>query len=415
MIHHRRLAALGVAVVLATAACSDGPTPAPSASADQTPASQQPTGSPEPVPLSGELTLWHAYDPSGGTAEFRAFSRILERLRDANPDLELTVQAVPLDDIFGQFETEAAAGRGPDLFIAPGDQLGSEVRRGFVADLDGLIDDVIADSRDISVEGSTVNGSLYLVPESLKGVAMYYDAQAVTKAPTTTDELLTFVKDGGKLGVVGGAYFGWGFYSAFGGDVFDETQTKCQATATRGVADAMAFVKELKDAGALVDVDYGKVNGAFINGEIDIVLNGNWALGEYRAARPGLVVTPVPAGPAGPARPMVGVDGWYVNKASTRLDLAVAVAAEMVSREAQTLFVDVAAHVPANRDIQIIDPLVDSFADAIDQGYAWPHAEAMSDYWGNFDRAWNRVLVDGVDPTAAVEEACAAMDAASGS
>jgi arabinogalactan oligomer/maltooligosaccharide transport system substrate-binding protein len=86
----------------------------------------------------------------------------------------------------------------------------------------------------------------------------------------------------------------------------------------------------------------------------------------------------------------------------------------MVSKEAQTTFVDVAAHVPANDGVLIIDPLVDSFADAIDQGYAWPHAEAMSDYWGNFDRAWNRVLVDGVEPATAVEEACAAMDAASG-
>ncbi len=410
-----RLGALAAAAVIALAACSSGSTPEPSSAPSEEPAaSTGPAASMEPAGLSGELTLWHAYGSSGGNAEFKAFTRIIQGIQEANPDLKLTILEVPFSDIFKKFETESATGGGPDLFIAPNDSLGSEARGKFLVELDGKIDDVLANSSDVSVAGSKVDGTLFMVPESLKAVAMYYDTEIVPAAPATTDELLAWVKAGGKVGLISGAYFGWGFYSAFGGDIFDETQTTCQATANSGVADALAFVKELKDAGALVDADYGKVNDAFLNGEIDIMLNGNWTLGDYRAARPAVAVAPVPAGPGGAASTMAGVDGWYINTSSKNVDLAIAAAAAMVSQDAQTIYVDVAGHVPANKNIEIIDPLVASFAEAIDQGYARPQAEAMNNYWGNFDNAWNQVLTAGADPVAAVEEACAAMDAANG-
>jgi arabinogalactan oligomer/maltooligosaccharide transport system substrate-binding protein len=411
---HLRLGALAAVAVIALAACSSGATTAPSTAPSEAPASSEPAPSLEPAGLSGELTLWHAYGSSGGNAEFKAFTRIIQGIQAANPDLKLTILEVPFNDIFKKFETESATGGGPDLFIAPNDSLGSQARGNFLVNLDGKIDDVIANSSDVSVNGSKVGENLFMVPESLKAVAMYYDTEIVPEAPATTDDLLTYVKAGGKVGLISGAYFGWGFYSAFGGDIFDETQTTCQATANSGVADALAFVKELKDAGALVDADYGKVNDAFLNGEIDVMLNGNWTLGDYRAARPAVAVAPVPAGPGGPAATMAGVDGWYINTSSKNVDLAIAAAAAMVSQDAQTIYVDVAGHVPANKNIEIIDPLVASFAEAIDQGYARPQGEAMNNYWGNFDNAWNQVLTADADPVAAVEEACAAMDAANG-
>jgi arabinogalactan oligomer / maltooligosaccharide transport system substrate-binding protein len=408
---HLRLAAIVAGVAILAAACS---TPAASTAPSTAPATTAPSGEPAteaPTTLSGELTIWHAYGSSGGNAEFKAFSRIVEGIQAANPDLVLNVLEVPFADIYKKFETESAAGGGPDMFIGPNDSLGSQARGAFLADLTGKIDAVIAESNDVSTAGSQVDGTFYMIPESLKAVAMYYDAEAVPTPPATMDELLAFVQGGGKVGIITGAYFGWGFYSAFGGAIFDDTG-KCAATATTGVADALKFVSDLKAAGALVDSDYGKVNDAFLNKEIDIMFNGNWTLGDYRAARPALAVGPVPAGPGGPARTMTGVDGWYINAASANQDLAIAVASEMVSQASQTIEVDVAGHVPANKNISIIDPLVKSFSDAINAGDARPQREEMNNYWGNFDKAWADVLTAGADPTAAVAEACAALDAA---
>ncbi len=410
-----RFAALVAGVAIIAAACTTSTaSPSPSAAPTTAPTTAPESTAPEsqaPATLSGSLTIWHAYGSSGGNAEFKAFTRIAEGIQAANPDLKLTILEVPFADIYKKFETESAAGGGPDMFIGPNDSLGSEARGAFLVDLTGKIDPVLAETNEVSKAGSQVDGKTYMVPESLKAVAMYYDSEAVPTPPATMDDLMAFVKGGGKLGMITGAYFGWGFYSAFGGAIFDDAG-KCAATATTGVADALKFVNELKAAGALVDADYGKVNDAFLNKDIDIMFNGNWTLGDYRAARPALAVGPVPAGSGGPARTMTGVDGWYINAASTNQDLAIAVASELVSQASQTIEVDVAGHVPANTGITIIDPLVASFSDAINAGDARPQREEMNNYWGNFDKAWADVLTAGADPTAAVAEACAAMDTA---
>lgn len=414
MKRHLRFAALVTGVVIAAAACTTGTAstaPSSEPTAAPTTAPSSPPESQAPATLSGSLTIWHAYGSSGGNAEFKAFTRIAEGIQAANPDLKLTILEVPFSDIYKKFETESAAGGGPDMFIGPSDSLGSQARGAFLVDLTGKIDPVLEVTNEVSKAGSQVDGKYYMVPESLKAVAMYYDAEKVPTPPATTDELMAFVKGGGKFGMITGAYFGWGFYSAFGGAIFDDAG-KCAATANSGVADALKYVADLKAAGALVDADYGKVNDAFLNKEIDIMFNGNWTLGDYRAARAALGVGPVPAGPGGPARTMTGVDGWYINAASKNQDLAIAVASELVSQAAQTIEVDVAGHVPANTGISIIDPLVKSFSDAINAGDARPQREEMNNYWGNFDKAWADVLTAGADPTAAVAEACAAMDAA---
>lgn len=406
----QRLAALLATVAIGATACGGSSTPAPSVAPSAAPTAA-PTES-GPAPLSGTLTVWHAYGSSGGSAEFRAFTRILDDLKAKYPDLTIDAIEVKFDDLYKNFETESAAGGGPDMFIGPNDSLGNEARGGYLVDLSGRIDDVLANSIDVAVSGSQVGGKTYMVPESLKAVAMNYDSAVVTTPPTTTDELLAYVQGGGKVGMITGAYFGWGLYSAFGGAIFDDAG-KCVADANSGVADALAYVKTLKDAGGLVDSNYGKVNDAFINKEIDIMFNGNWTLGDYKSARPGLAVGPMPGGSGGPARTMTGVDGWYINAASKNIDLAIAVAKELVSDSAQRTYVDIAGHVPASKNVSVLDPTVKGFTDAILQGFARPQIEQFGNYWGPFGDAWSKAVPDdgsaGGNTTDLVAAACATL------
>jgi arabinogalactan oligomer/maltooligosaccharide transport system substrate-binding protein len=410
-----RFGALAAIAAIAFAACSSGSTPSPAASASPEGSPAASTAPSESMgTLSGSLTIWHAYGSSGGNAEFKAFSRITEAIQKANPDLKLTILEVPFDQLYKKFETESAAGGGPDMYIAPNDSLGTEARGGFLVNLDGKIDTVVNDSTDVSVSGSKVDGTLYMVPESLKAVAMYYDTEKVATPPASTDDLMTAVKGGTKVGVISGPYFGWGLYYSFGGQVMDDNG-KCVADQTPGVANAIQYVADLKAAGALVDADYNKVNDAFKNGQIDAIFNGNWTLGDYRAARPAVAVAPLPAGPNGDkAQPMVGVDGWYINTASKSQDLAIATAQEYVSQAAQEIYTDVAGHVPANKNVKVIDPLVQSFSDAINQGMARPQNKQMDNYWGAFDNAWKEVLDKGTPATQAVATACQTMNQANG-
>ncbi|MBK5257604.1 MAG: ABC transporter substrate-binding protein, partial [Vicinamibacteria bacterium] len=108
-----------------------------------------------------------------------------------------------------------------------------------------------------------------------------------------------------------------------------------------------------------------------------------------------------------------GVDGWYINAASKNIDLAIAVAKELVSESAQRTYVDIAGHVPANKNVTVLDPLVKGFTDAILLGDARPQTKSLDNYWGPFGDAWSKAVPDdgsaGGDTTALVAEACTTL------
>ena len=422
MKHPIRLAGLVASLAIVAGACGPGATgsaaPSTGSGSTTTPATAAPTEAGSGPALSGKITLWHSYGSSGGgaeSAEVKALNQVIAAITAANPDLQIEAINVPFADIFKNFETESGTGGGPDMFIAPNDSLGSEARAQYLLDLTGKIDPVLAETSDVAANGSMVDGKVFMVPESLKAVAMYYDSAKITTPPTTTDELKALVDGGAKVGVITGAYFGWGFYSAFGGKILAD-DGKCAATANSGVADAITYVRDLNTAGATVDSDYAKINDPFIAGKLDLILNGNWALGDYRKARPTLAVAPFPSGPGGQGRSMTGVDGWYINSAISEEQqaLAIAVASELVSAESQQVMVDVAGHVPANKNVSSSDALVKSFTDAIYAGDPRPQSVQMNNYWGPFGDAWSKSIPDdeskGGDVTALVATACGLMD-----
>lgn len=418
-----RLATLVAGLAIVAGACGpSGSTSAPTGGTS-TPAPATAGATEGTAKLSGKVTLWHSYASSGGgaeSAEVQALNKLIANVEAANPDLDVESIFVTFDGeaIFNNFEKEAAVGGGPDMFIAPNDRLGREVRGNYFADLTGKIDDVLAQTSDVAVEGSKVDGKVFMVPESLKAVALYYDSEKIPTPPASADDLLALAKAGGKVGVISGAYFGWGWYSAYGGAIFDDTG-KCAATANSGVADAMNFVKSVNaEPSAIVDSNYNKVNDPFIAKDIDLILTGNWALADYRKARPALAVAPFPSGPGGDGRSMTGTDGWYINAAVSEEQqaLAIEVAKYFVSAESQQIMVDMAGHVPANKSVSATDTLVKAFTDAVYKGFPRPQTPEFDQYWAPFGDAWTKAVPDdesaGQDPAGLVATACTTMDTA---
>lgn len=411
-----RFAALVAGVAIIAAACSSGgasEAPASEAPASEAPASEAPA-SEAPAGLSGEVTLWHSYSSGAGT-ELDALNQVLDAVKAANPDLVVNVLEVPFADIYNKWNTDVATGAGPTMFIAPNDSLGFQAREGVIADIDSLISDSLGDTVQVAVDGSKVDGKLYMVPESLKAVAAIYDSAKIATPPATTDELLAGVKDGSiKAGLfaVGQAYHNFGWWGAFGGELMDETG-KCIADTT-GVSDAYAYVKSLGDAGAKLYANYDDMANAYKAGEIDYIVDGPWASGGYKQAVPTTAIAPMPAGPVGPAQPLTGVDGWYINPNFEDQQLAVDFAKAMTTQESQQIMVDVGGHIPANKNITITDPITQGFADAVATGFPRPQVQQLDNFWGNFSNAWQLVLESGEDPVKAVADACAAMNEANG-
>ena len=428
-----KLATALAAIALVAAACSSSattaPTAAPSMAASEAPsmaaseapsmaaseapsmaASEAPSMAASAAPLSGSLTIWNAYG-SGGTAEGKAFAQILAGFQAANPGVTLNVLDVPFSDLYKKFETEAPAGGGPDMYIAPNDSLGTEVRAGLLADVGDVSGQFVPQTVQVAIDGAQVDGKYFMIPESLKAVATMFDSSVTPTFPATTADLLTAVKGGLKYGVNQGPYYAWGLWYAFGGQIMDGTG-KCVADQTSGVSDAFAYLKALKDAGATFYLDGGKMQDAFKTKKISSMIEGPWFSGDAKTALgASLAVAPGPD-ESGTFAPMTGVDGWYINAASPNLALAKQVATILTNQDNQQIYVDVAGHVPANKNITISDPIVQGFSDAVSSGYARPQIAATDNYWGNFGDALNTVLDKGADPVAAVKAACTAMNKA---
>ena len=121
----------------------------------------------------GEVTFWHAYGT--GSAEETALAAILAKAETDLPNIKINVLQVPFNDIFTKYETDVAAGGGPDMFIAPNDNLGAEVRGGLIMDITDLAAGKLGDYSDLSKGGFMYDGKLYVIPESLKAVVFWYN------------------------------------------------------------------------------------------------------------------------------------------------------------------------------------------------------------------------------------------------
>ena len=404
------LVSIMLIAAFALSACGSAATPAPTAAPAATTAPAAPAATAAPAPVT--LTIWHGYHAGG--SEESTINTIVSNYMAANPNVKITVLEVPFDQLFNKWDTAAAAGGtgGPDMFTAPNDNLGSEVRAGTVAPIDSLVQGKLDGYTQAGINGVTVDGKIYAVPGIAKAVGLFYNNTTIPNPPKTTDDLMTLVKSGKKFGFVNnGGYYMWGFWSAFGGTLTDSTG-KCTAT-QGGYADALQYLSDLQAAGGTIYTDEGKADTAFEQGQLDMIIEGPWELGDFeKALGSKLGVVPGPNGPKGNFMPMMGIDGWYLNPNSTNQQAAIAFALYAFGKDGLTLYENNAGDPAARSDVTSTDPLVKAFADIAASGFPRPQSAEFGNYWGPFGDAMTAVFGGKATPTAAVATACAAMDKA---
>jgi len=334
---------------------------------------------------TGEVTFWHAYGT--GSAEEAALTKLLEQAKTDMPNVTINVLQVPFNDIFNKYRTDVAAGGGPDMFIAPNDSLGDDARAGLIADITELANGKLEGVNQLGIDGMSLDGKLYGIPESLKAVAFWYNKELLPEPPANTDELKALMEGGTYVSFSYGCYHHYGYFAAFGGDIFDSSW-KVVADQGSGVTDAVSYLNDLyqisKENGWAKNDSDGLA--PFSEGQAVAITNGNWAMGDYRKALGDkLAVTALPAGPDGPAKPMLGVDGFYFNPNSTNQASALEVALYLTNAASQTVMMNEAGHVPVRTDVEITDPLIQGLVDAFNKGATIrPQVAELGKYWSNF-------------------------------
>jgi arabinogalactan oligomer/maltooligosaccharide transport system substrate-binding protein len=337
----------------------------------------------EPAMEKAEVTFWHAYGT--GSAEEVALTAILEQAKTELPDITINVLQVPFNDIFNKYRTDVAAGGGPDMFIAPNDSLGDDARAGLIADITDLAAGKLDGVNQLGIDGMSLDGKLYGIPESLKAVAFWYNTDLMPEPPKTTDELKALMEGGTPVSISYGCYHHYGFFGAYGGEVFD---ADWKVVAGDGVADGMAYLNDLYQISKENGWPKNDSDGLapFSEGTVAAITNGNWAMGDYsNALGDKLAVAPLPAGPSGPSTPLLGVDGFYFNPNSGNKEAALEVALYLTGKSAQTIMMNDAGHVPVRTDVDITDPLIQGLVDAFNAGSTIrPQVEQLGLYWSNF-------------------------------
>jgi arabinogalactan oligomer / maltooligosaccharide transport system substrate-binding protein len=406
------LGSLVLAASMILSACGGAtPTAAPKAEAPAA-ATQAPAATEAPAPTEApkaevkEVTFWHAYGT--GSAEETAMTKLVAQAGKDLPNIKINVLQIPFNDIFNKYRTDVAAGSGPDMFIAPNDSLGDDARAGLIADITDLVKGKLDGNVQTAIDGMTLDGKIYGVPESLKAVAMFYNKDMVKDVPKTTDDLLKAIEGGAPIAISFGCYHHYGFFGAFGGQVFDK-DWKVVAD-QGGVVEAMDFLNKAyqvakKNGWPKND---GDAASPFKEGKIAATFNGNWALGDYKKALGDkLGVAPIPAGPKGPATPMLGVDGFYINPNSTNKEAAIELALYLTNKASQSTMMNDAGHVPTRSDVEVTDPVVKGFVDAFAAGVTVrPQVPQLGNYWSNFCGT-DEVFEKGVAPADWVKTATA--------
>lgn len=363
----------------------------------------------EEVQVPVTLTIWHNAYP--GTAYEEALALIVELARGEFPNYTIELVQVPYDGFIDRYTTSVAAGIGPDLFLFHNEYLGDWVRDGLVLDLSRYEGWLSNDFFPIAIESMRVDDSLYGVPFSASTVALYYNKSLVDFPPTTTAELLAAVESGQVLASLQDAYFLYGFFGAFGGELLD-ADGYCIADQW-GFVEAMEYLVDLQDAGAIFDIDYGLVEDMFSSGEVAMLINGPWALDYYKSdLGDDLGVIKLPAGPGGGAGNLVGVEGFFVNPNTMFPDEAVDLALFLTNAESSQVFASLAEfNIPIRSDVYPSDELMAAFAAAAASGAPNSQLAEFANFWDPFRAMFDDVLTNGENPDDAVSAACAAMNA----
>jgi arabinogalactan oligomer/maltooligosaccharide transport system substrate-binding protein len=354
----------------------------------------------------GRITVWTHYpgpELTWLTQTAEAFTRAT--------GTRVEIVSVPFGDIQNKFILGAPQGQAADLVVSiPHDWVGAMATAGVLEPMGRYVTrDFLQDLSPVAVEALTFRNHLFALPMFAESVALIYNRRLVRTPPRTWDDFLRVAQEhtrGDRFGFLydlGNPYFNFGWFAAYGATVFGRDARG--AVDTREVRlggdagnRAVTFIRDLRFRHRLIPegVDYGVAHSAFMEGALAMILNGPWAIGDYRRAGIDFGIAPLPNPPGGGQwRPFVGVQGVAMNAFSRNKTAAANFAKLLVSPRSQVAFSRAGGRVPVSRQAveQLrADPVVVGFSATIAIGTPMPNVPEMGKVWG----PWGNALAQAV-------------------
>ncbi|RDI96635.1 maltose ABC transporter substrate-binding protein [Meiothermus sp. QL-1] len=353
----------------------------------------------------GRITVWTHY----GGPEL-AWLRQTAQAFARSSGTQVEVVEVPFNDLQNKFILGAPQGQAADLVVSiPHDWVGAMAAAGVLEPMGKYATaSYLQGLSEVAVEALTYRNQLFALPMFAESVALIYNKKLVREAPKTWEEFLRIAQENtrgntfGFLYDLANPYFNYGWFTAYGASVFGRTAQGLDASQTRlggeaGVR-AVNFIKDLRFRYRLIPegVDYGVADSAFKEGALAMILNGPWAIGDYKKANIDFGIAPLPNPPGGGQwRPFVGVQGVAMNAYSRNKTAAANFAKLLVSPQNQVAFNRAGGRLPVSKQaVQQLrnDPVVAGFSATVALGTPMPNIPEMGKVWGPWGNALSQAV-----------------------
>ena len=362
----------------------------------------RPTASPE---VRGQIIVWHAWEDSRA----ETLHALIDRFVEIYPDTTILRFAVPADQLVDRYRMRAAMGLGPDLLILPSGQIGPLAEEQLIQDLTPYAPDTSALYAKAVVR-THYEDRLYGLPLALDTMVLYYDRDQVETPARTLDELLTEASAGHGLAMpVDFQHSFWGI-KAFGGELIDEEG--------RIILDQGGFANWLgwlriaqENEMVFLTADPQAARQLFETGRVSYYVGASRELPHLREALGVELVgtAQLPAGPVGPAGPLLESQVMVLNASSSagQSELALHLARFLTGVEQQTRLARETSTIPANALVRVdarLNPATAAFLAQIQTAVAVPNLPQVRAVLEQGDAAYTLALEGVVSISEAAEQ-----------
>jgi arabinogalactan oligomer/maltooligosaccharide transport system substrate-binding protein len=301
-----RLAALIAVGAIAVSACSSAASPSPSAApsaaasaaASVAPSAEAPSTAPSTAPSPSPEAVGCATDPVKLTFWTKEGDTSLEYVKAltagytaAYPNVTFEVVNKDVETLRQDFQTASLAGSAPDLLWTVADHVGPFTAADLILPMDGLVDTSVYLPN--AVAAVQADGKTWGVPISYGNQLMLYWNKGLVgdAAPADTAALAAKAKElttADKYGLVFNqteSFWLVPFLGGYNGSVF-AADGKTPTLDTPEMTSALQLLYDWKFTDKVMpkEADYNVADGMFKDGTAAMIINGDWAMGDYKKA-----------------------------------------------------------------------------------------------------------------------------------
>jgi len=433
----KKLFALGMMLLLSLTflvACrNDEPTEPAVPPTEETPATEVDPPEDDPTDetaFGGEdFTLWIDNEAYG--------EELVAVLSDRFPDSNFSFEQVGGTDTLDRLRRDGPAALGADILLFPHDQIGGALNDNLLLPLGPNIGAAMQGRiPEAGVRTVSHNGGYFGVPLRMESVALFYNLDLLEEngfdVPESWEEIIEMAEEFNNPATMdfiirwmaGDAFFNQFALTAFGFELFGPNQDDPNAVGFEhpGVLQGLEFLATIRDEVLPVpadDLNWDTVHGAFVAGEVPLVITGPWSIPYILRDGAGFEwgVTTIPMIDGNVPRTFAGYHVAAASAFTDYSDLARAVLEFMMSDEGLQIMHNTVGVLPALNDVSLIDGVVGNqpllgIAAQMTFSDPMPSIREMNHFWGSAPGMHSAVWDGLLSPDAAVEQAIEDFEAA---